>query len=123
MDAFDVVEPMPLDEVFRGKKLWRVADGELFVEHARTKIVASLRGQWARYERVGVEIMVGEIKRPWKQSCFVAGWFCHDARADFAMLAQARTHTSEEDIELRRASSVDCGELRRDAPRSIGSWR
>jgi hypothetical protein len=108
VDAFDVVEPMPLDEVFRGKKLWRVADGELFVEHARTKIVASLRGQWARYERAGVEIMVGEIQRPWKHSCFVTGWFRHGARVDLAMLAEARTHTREEDSDWRRASSAGC---------------
>jgi len=46
--AVDVVAPMPLDEVFKAQKLWRVADGELFVDNIRTKIDASLWGQRAR---------------------------------------------------------------------------
>ena len=37
----DSLAPLPLDDVFKGKKLWRAADGELFVENTRTKIVAS----------------------------------------------------------------------------------
>ena len=106
--AFDVLAPLPLDEVFKGKKLWGVADGELFVEDFRTKILASLWGQWARYERAIVEIVVGEIKRPWKYNCVATGWFRHGARGDFAVLAEARTYKREEDIHSCRAFSVGC---------------
>jgi len=42
VDASEVVAPLPFNEVFKGKTLWGVADGELFVESTRAKIVASL---------------------------------------------------------------------------------
>ena len=65
-------------------------------------------GQRACYERADVEIVVGEIKRPWKHSCFATVWFCHGARGDFAVFADARAYTREEDILSRRSFSVGC---------------
>ena len=61
--AFDVVALSPLDEVFKGQKLWCVASGELYVEYSRTMILTLMWGQWVRYTRADQEIMVGEIKR------------------------------------------------------------
>ena len=108
VEAVDVVAPMPLDEVFKAQKLWRVADGELFVDNIRTKIDASVWGQWARYERADAEIIICEIKRPWKHTCFTTEWFRHCARGDFAVLAESMTHTREEDIHSPRSFSVGC---------------
>ena len=107
-DAFDVVAPMPMDEVFKANKLWCVADGEQLVGNSRTKIGAYVWGQCACYERADVEIVVGEIKRPWKHSCFATVWFCHGARGDFAVFADARAYTREEGILSRRSFSVGC---------------
>ena len=60
MGAFGDVEPVPLDEVFKSKKLWRVADGELFVAHTRTKIVGSLLALDLAY---ALDARIGEFNR------------------------------------------------------------
>jgi hypothetical protein len=60
VDAFDDVEPLPLDEVFKSKKLWRVADGELFVAHTRAKIVGSLSALDLAY---ALDARIGEFNR------------------------------------------------------------
>jgi len=52
--------------------------------------------------------MVGEIKRPWKHTCFVTGLVRHCARVGFAVVAQARAQTRVEDIDSRTDFSVDC---------------
>jgi len=98
VDGSDTLAPLPLNDVFKGKKLWRAADGELFVENTRTKIVASLWDQWARYERADVEIMVGVLKLPCKHTCYITGWFRHGARvfwdaADIYKVLQLTTHS------------------------------
>ena len=95
--AVDVVATLPLDEVFMGKKLWRVADGELCVDNTRTKIGVFVWDQRVRYERAGVEIIFGKIKRPWKYTCFVTGWLRHGARvcwdtSELFMVLQLTTH-------------------------------
>ena len=97
VDGSDSLAPLPFDDVFKGKKLWRAADGELFVENTRTKIVASLWDQWARYERADVEIMVGVLKLPCKHTCYITGWLRHGTRVfwdavDIFKVLQLTTH-------------------------------
>ena len=55
-----VVAPLPLDAVTKGKKLRRVADGELFVANTRTEIVASLRAFDLAY---AFDTRMGEFNR------------------------------------------------------------
>ena len=65
LDAADAVAPSPLDGVVKGRKLWRVADGELCVDDTPTKIGVFVWDQRVRYERADVEIIIGKVKRPW----------------------------------------------------------
>ena len=104
-DAFDVVAPMPMDEVFKANKLWCVADGEQLVGNSRTKIGAYVWGQCACYERADVEIVVGEIKRPWKHSCFATVWFAM-ARGAISRCSQRRGHTRARKAYYRAGPSV-----------------
>ena len=108
VDACDDVARVPLGEIVKGKKLWRVADNELFFENTWTEIVTFLWDQWARYARADVEITGGEVKRLWKATCFVTGWFRHGSLAEFAVLAEASARKREEDIDSCRCLSACC---------------